>query len=173
MSKFPLLPYAASSWHDHALSSLSEIRLPLTSTEFSACPDFFALLSHFLLNRKVVTTWVEACGLGGVIPCLDYLVGPLSRLGSHHLAPGPARREFLWMIEGVRQLAMALRHLDRTHADLFLSNPATIWSSSIRTTVDDELWSRWEPPVHKDKVSDDGMEIRVENGGIASFIGSH
>lgn len=173
-SHFPLLGYAARHWHEHVKDSLAGCHLPLTATDFATCNDFLTILSTFILDRKLVTSWVEACSLYGFIPSVQHLVGPLSRLGYHHRTPGLAQREFLWMCAGLRQLSAALQHLEATHRELLNAKPAAIWSHAIRASTDAEFWPLWEPPgKREDGDPDDGLGVRVEGTNLWGFGPAH
>lgn len=173
-SRFSLLGYAARYWHQHAYDSLAGYHLPLTSIEFAACNDFLTLLSTFTLDRKLVTTWVEACSLYNFIPSLQHLVGPLSRLGYHHCNPGPAQREFLWMCSGLRQLSAALQHLALVHRELLNAKPSAIWSNAIRASVDAEFWPLWEPPGEEEKGNkNERVGVQVEETNLWKFGSAH
>jgi hypothetical protein len=172
-SHFQLIGYAARHWQDHALDSLSGYHLPLTSADFAACNDFLSLLSTFMLDRKLVTTWVEACSFYGFIPSVQSLVGPLSRLGYHHRVPGPAQREFFWMCSGLRQLAAALHDLSATHAGLLKKKPSAIWSNAIRASTDANFWPMWEPPDKKEYDDPDDMGVRIKDANLWAFGAAH
>jgi hypothetical protein len=173
-SHFPLLKYAARHWHQHAFESLSGSQLPLSSQEFASCLDFLALLSTFMLDRNHVAIWVEACAIYGFIPNLYFLITPFSRLGYHNLAPGSAQREFLWMTSGLKQLAAALKDLWARHSNSILSKPSAIWSETLRASIDHDFWPAWEPPENKkDENPDDDTGVRVNDGGLSSFVASH
>ena len=173
-SRFPLLGYAARHWHEHAKDSLAGCHLPLTATDFATCNDFLTILSTFMLDRKLVTIWVEACSLYGFIPSVQHFVGPLSRLGYHNLTPGIAQREFLWMCAGLRQLSAALQHLETMHMELLNAKPAAIWSNAIKASTDAEFWPLWEPPGRReDGDSDYGLGVRVEETNLWGFGAAH
>jgi hypothetical protein len=148
--RFPFLRYASHYWHCHAFRSLDGLPLPLSSVDFEQCTQFLALLSTFLLDMKRVTTWVEGSCIFRFMPLTSLLADPMSRLGSHNLPPGVARRDFLWTLRGMKQLSFALQGLHKRHFRTLWITPTAIWGPKIAAAVDPEFWPVWEPPEDDD-----------------------
>lgn len=172
--RFPFLRYASRYWHCHAFWSLDGHPLPLSSADFEPCTQFLALLSTFLLDMKRVTTWVEGSCIFGFMPLTSLLADPMSRLGSHNLPPGVARRDFLWTLRGMKQLSFALQGLHKKHFRTLWITPAAIWGPEISAATIPDFWPMWEPPDEDE--GDDGEDdtaVKVGDGGISSYVASH
>lgn len=168
-TRLPLLRYAALCWTAHlerahagniyGLKYIGEAE----STDHSQ--SWISILAGFLVGRRTVTTWVEACCIYQFLPRLHSLAKTLSYLSAHGSRKTTAGREILWMLNGISQLGSALEDLWGRHAEDLLQNPSLIWTERIKDTVEKDFWPNWE-----DKDDDfKGNRSDAEDSGQAGF----
>lgn len=170
--KYPFLRYAVLCWYAHiqrahgfvddTRGECSESREQGLTGPSSILDLWVPHLSGFLVRRKAVTMWVEACGVFGLLPRLDRLAQDLSYLTDCEFPDTAAGREIFWVSNGLHQLSGALDTLHTEHAVKLWTNPTLIWQSYITTAVDTSFWPNWAP-VYKVRVSPKRREGDVDS----------
>ena len=120
-------------------SDASEVAAQVRSFHSTCQPP----LSRFLLNRKGVTAWVEACFTFGYPPNLERIRDGIEKLVSVIHPNSVEDRDRIWMSHGLHQLTEALRSISRHSAQL-IAEPMLIWSDEIRYATDPYYWPVWQ-----------------------------
>lgn len=185
--RYPLLRYAALSWSTHLMrahgSENSELgdyhdtRGPLEVERSQSRLDellkkkdaWTTILARFLVDRKCVTTWVEACCIFQYSPRLFQLIPLLEYLRERGSARTMADRELWWIVSGLQQLDGALKNLWEQYRTALRRNPSLIWQDRITAAEDEHFWPVWKgrPWSLQDENRED------ENDADAGFIPDH
>lgn len=186
--RYPLLRYAAVSWCTHLMrahgSDNEEIlKDPATSRLYversqSRLDELLkernpwtSILARFLVDRRSVTTWVEACCIFNYVPRITQLLGQLEYLRERGSAKTLEGRELWWVLSGMHQLSGALDGLWSHHSRSLTQNPSLIWQDSITAAEDEIFWpnapdQRW---IFEGKSEDDRTDA---NGGFLPDFGN-
>ncbi|KAF2093930.1 hypothetical protein NA57DRAFT_80935 [Rhizodiscina lignyota] len=172
---YPFIRYAVLCWYTHlsrghhfsgegkgltrAQAQQFSVKNQLRLDEALKEPfPWTAIFARFLVDRKSVTMWVEACCIFQFLPSLKKLIPMLEYLHDRGSANSAADRELWWIVSGLRQLSGALDDLRGNHTARLIRNPTLIWQNRITAAKDLEFWPVWKMDGTLDGDDDDDTE---------------
>lgn len=146
-ARYPLLRYAALAWSTHI-----EYAHEYNHYRFKAMGDqlvttfaesWVAFLAAFLVDRRTVTMWVEACCFYELNPKLRTTAVALRYLIHYGSSRSTEGREMIWVAAGIRQLAGALDYLFERYPQV-ARDPSLIWTPFVTDAHEKNYWPDWE-----------------------------
>lgn len=126
LSPEPETPYALQSSQPEDTSLMSS-----TSNSLHLPTEWIPILSQFLIDRRVVAIWVEACCSYLLSPNVSRLVPLVEKLRQNHQTQSLAGRELWWVCLGLQQVAAALDDFRAKHIIALKENRTLIWKVDI------------------------------------------
>ena len=111
--------------------------------------EWLTPLSQFLVQDQVRTVWVETCYSYKFAPVISDLVATLNMLRDYAPISAIEGREIWWICHGLNMLDHGLRQLRERHGRSLLTNPVSIWGTSIAEATDPNYWSNWTESQQK------------------------
>jgi hypothetical protein len=105
--------------------------------------SWVASLAAFLVDRRAVTMWVEACCLYDFSPKLRAAADSLGYMTHYGFSKTMESREMMWVAAGMQQLAGALDHLLERYPHV-ARDSSLIWSPSVTDAHEKNYWPDWE-----------------------------
>lgn len=146
-TRYPLLRYAALAWSTHIdyAHQHSNYRLKAVGDESvtTFAESWVALLAAFLVDRRAVTMWVEACCIYEFNPKLRNATQSLGYLTHYGNCKTLEGREMMWVATGMRQLAGALDYLFERYPQV-VRDSSLIWTPFVTDAHEKNYWPDWE-----------------------------
>lgn len=145
-ANMPFLRYATLVWPIHLTRALSvALSQPRPTNEqsmesFSSVP-WLPALSHFLICRPAVTTWVEASWLYSLPPNLSRLIPLLLNVKARMPLKDCEARELDGVIQAFRRLNDALAELKEKHGTTLTLYPSLIWQRNTPSSTEGAFWA--------------------------------
>ncbi|RSL57417.1 hypothetical protein CEP51_014247 [Fusarium floridanum] len=134
VAKYPLILYATQFWSYHAFRSIEQWEIVSNKIDAGHDPPkrgLVQMMTAFLSNKPVVTTWTEIAWTAGHEPCLNglpFLTWKLSLLRDSPLG------------EMMNRFCQDLSTLNLQWQHVLLDDPSEIWQPSIPAFLKSPFW---------------------------------
>jgi hypothetical protein len=141
--RYPFLDYASEFWSCHLLDGFEAVDLTSIDQEGELTDTIICLASKFLTRKASVTAWIEASWTFLHTPqiALGVLEKALSKVSTTP-TPRDIKQAALsaQAFKLLRRLALDLKDLDSSWAQVLKANPNEIWEPSISAFIKSSFW---------------------------------
>jgi hypothetical protein len=142
--KFPFLHYTSQFWSRHMCASLVD-NPPSNSRMNDDCSwdQLAALISTFLYNKSIVSTWIEASWLFSTPPKLNF-TGKQPEIPSflRNIVPQQQVQDLRRLLVDMGRLSSDLEILNASWSNVLKTEPNEIWQPSISAFQQSDFWAQ-------------------------------